>query len=124
MHIDFDRVVRDLFAPAAKVIDELILADKPPYPQQQDLEQPDLARGQLDDLPGYLHHPVRLVIAQAAQLDAFGLAGSAAGQRSRRGFEFRQRKRLGEVVVGPASRPRTRSSTPSCAVRISTGRLS
>src|SRR5690606_15921469 len=64
VHVHLDRVVTDLVAPLAEVLDDLFLADESPDALQQDLEQADLARRQLERLFIDVDGPADLVVGE------------------------------------------------------------
>ena len=102
MHVDLDRIGADFVAPFAQVLHQLLFAHYTAGALQQYLEQAGLTRRQINlpvvdagNAPGE-------VVAEIAVLDQrWRPAQAAPHQGAHAGFEFRQIKRLGHVVVGP-----------------------
>src|SRR5574343_1296159 len=100
MDVDFDGVVADFFAPAAEMVDQLVLADQAAHAAEQDFEQADFAGRQFERLPIDLGDATDLIVAQRATDDGRRRAGGTPGQRPDAGFEFGQLERFDHVVVG------------------------
>src|SRR5574343_910171 len=64
MDINLDGIVADFLAPAAEMIDQLILAHQPPHAGQQHLEQSNLTRREIKCLTTDLRHTPDLIVAE------------------------------------------------------------
>src|SRR5690606_41293400 len=74
MHIDLDGAGADFFAPFAEVVHQLRLADHAAAARQEDLEQADLAGGEIERLVVDQGHAAGLVEDQPAMAQELGSA--------------------------------------------------
>src|SRR5574343_1543374 len=81
MDVDLDGVVADFLAPAAEMVDQLVLADQAAHAAEQDFEQADFAGRQFERLSVDLGHPANLIVAQRAADDGRRRTGGTPGQR-------------------------------------------
>jgi len=69
MDVYLDRIMTDLFSPAAKVIHQLILADKSPHAIEQYFKKADFPCRQIQCFSVYLGNTTNLIVSKRPALD-------------------------------------------------------
>src|SRR2546427_1190078 len=100
--IHLDGVMGERVVPAAHRLKHVLLADDLPDTHEQVFERRPLARSEVERIRPDARAPPYRVDGEAAEMQLWALDRlAAAHERPHPRFQFRERERLGDVVVGP-----------------------